>query len=833
MQGKTISHYRIISTLGRGGMGVVYKAEDTRLGRMVAIKFVPETLAGDRMAVERFSREARAASALNHPNICTVYDIGEFEGRPYLVMECLEGRTLRDQILGAPLTLPELLDLSIQITDALDAAHSAGIVHRDIKPANIFVTRRGQIKIMDFGLAKVTAARTAGSGSQADSQAPTAALDELVTSPGSTLGTVAYMSPEQARGEELDARSDLFSFAVVLYEMITRVSPFQGNTSALTFVAILHNAAVPPSQLRPDVPAELDHIVLKGLEKNRDLRYQGAAEIRADLKRLRRQADSQGTALSMAGVPPAATSLSARIPARPASAPSVDTQILATPPSSAEYVVSSLRRNKRLAWIAASAVILAAAAGGYWTTRPKPLDSLAVLPFANMTADPNTEYLSDGIAESIINNLSQLPKLSVRSFSSVVHYKNKDISPQTAGRELNVRAILTGRLVRRGDEFAISAELVDVNGDRQIWGSQYTQKVADLLAIQQQISQQISEKLRLQLSGAEMQRVNRHTTDDTVAYQLYLQGRYQWNKRTLEGLQQSIDFFNQAIDKDQRYALAYAGLADAYALLADFNVLPTREVTPKLQAAAAKALELDNSLAEAHTSLAWASFHVWDWAGAEREFKRALELNPGYSTAHLWYGEYLTALGRFDEAQPEISRAVEQNPLSPETNLAAASRFYYARQPAEAIEQAQKVLAMDSNFVPAHELLGRAYAQNGAYDQALAEFRKALELSEGDTNELAAVGYGQAISHQASEARKTLEALMMRSRDTYVQPVWFAVIELGLGDQSQAFDWLEKAYNDRSAWLVNLRVDPFFDSIRTDPRYNDLLRRVGLAQAVK
>jgi serine/threonine protein kinase/tetratricopeptide (TPR) repeat protein len=831
MLGKTISHYRLISTLGRGGMGVVYKAEDTRLGRTVAVKFVPETLAGDRMAVERFSREARAASALNHPNICTVHDIGEFEGRPFLVMECLEGRTLRDVILGGTLQLHEVLDLSIQIVDALDAAHSSGIVHRDIKPANIFLTRRGQIKIMDFGLAKVAASRASNSGGLGDSQAPTAALDELVTSPGSTLGTVAYMSPEQARGEELDARSDLFSFAVVLYEMATGYSPFQGNTTALTFVAILHNPPTLPTQIRPDLPGELERIILKGLEKNRDMRYQSAAEIRTDLRRLRRDIDTHGVNATHPSVHPPLGSVTTGLDTHPTPPPDSERRLAA--PSSAEHVVGAVRRHKRVSGIVGAAILLAAAGGAYLATRATPLDSLAVLPFVNMAGDPGTEYLSDGISESIINNLSQLPKLAVRSFSSVVHYKNKDISPQTAGRELKVRAVLTGRLVRRGDEFAISAELVDVDGNRQIWGSQYTPKVADLLAIQQQISQEISEKLRLQLTGAEMQKMNRHTTGDTVAYQLYLQGRYQWNKRTLDGLQQSIDFFNQAIEKDPRYALAYAGLADAYALIADFNVLPTREVTPKLQAAAAKALDLDNTLAEAHTSLAWASFHVWDWAGAEREFKRAIELNSSYATAHLWYGEYLSALGRFDEAEAELNRALEQNPLSPETILALATRTYYARQSQQAIEQAQKVLTMDSTYVPAHVLLGRAYAQKGSYDEAMAEFRKALELSEGDTNELAALGYAQAVSRQSAEAHKILGELMKRSQDTYVQPMWIAAIDLGLGENNQAFDWLEKAYGDRSAWLVDLKVDPFFDPVKSDPRFLNLLRRIGLAGDAK
>ncbi len=788
---RTIGRYRITGKLGEGGMGVVYRAEDQALGRPAAIKVLQSEGSRDPDRVRRFTQEARAASALNHPNIVTVYDVGEFEGEPYLVMELVDGESLRARMGQGALPLPMLLDIGVQAATALARAHENGITHRDLKPENILVRKDGYVKVLDFGLAKLKE-RTAA--------APDVTADVLTrTAAGSVLGTAAYMSPEQALGREVDGRSDVFSLALLLLECWAR-HPFLRGNALDTLHAIVHEP-LPAMSLVPGSPEwALARTLAKALEKDPDERYQTMKDLAIDLRRLKQESDSGG-----------------------------QTTVAAVPPDKP-------RSAKSLAWAAIAVVLAVAAIAGYMflaaRARGPAITSIAVLPFTNAAADPDTEYLSDGITESLINSLAQMPNLTVKSRNMVFRYKGKDADAEEVGRKLGVQAVLTGRVVQRGDQLTVSAALVDVRDSRQIWGEQYARKLADVLNVQEEISRAITEKLRLKLSGADQKRLARRYTQNSEAYQAYLKGRYHWNRRTEEGNRKGLEYFQQALEKDPGFALAYAGIADSYlsrGFSFDAGAVRPREGMPKAEAAARKALELDPDLAEAHTSLAFVRFlYDWNWADAEKEFERALELNPNYATAHHWYSHFLLPMGRNAESLAASKRAIELDPLDTIINVHLGWHYLYSRQYDLTIEQLRKAHDLDPRSFQASWMLGQAYEFKGMLPEAIAEFHKAVSATPERVLATAALGRTYALAGQTAQAREILGSLKSLSRQRYVSPFFIAAIHIALGEKDAAFEWLEKAFQERSDLMVYLKVEPRLDPLRSDPRFADLVRRVGL-----
>ena len=802
MTGQTVSHYRILEKLGGGGMGVVYAGEDLKLGRRVALKFLPEELNHNPQALERFRREARAASALNHPNICTIHDIEEHEGKFFLVMELIEGETLKQRVKGRALATDALLEIGVQIADALDAAHRKGIIHRDIKPANIFMTVRGQAKLMDFGLAKLAPDGSVAGATGGSLEGVT--TEEALTSPGVAMGTVAYMSPEQARGEELDARTDLFSFGAVLYEMATGRVAFQGPTSAVVFHAILERTPANPSAVNSNLPQRFDEIVAKALEKDRTMRYQSAAEIGADLKRMKRDTDSTRVTSAVRAV-------------------------TAAPPASPDM---KLRMGLLAAGLSFAVVLGLALLFSGQKIKEATTDSVAVLPFVNATGDPNAEYLSEGITQDLVSTLSQLSNLKVVSLASAYRYKGKSIDPPTVARELGVHAILTGRMLERGDNLSISAEFVDAEHDRVMWSKQYQWKLADVPGIQTQIIEDIAENLKMNLSGAQKSRLAQRTTENGEAYQLYLRGRFYWNKRTADGVNKAMGYFQQAIDRDSNYALAYAGLADCY-YVTFFNnfTISQAESAAKSRAATTKALELDPSLAESHVSMGQVLENFdWDFAGAEREFRRALVINPGYATGLQWYAELLENLGRYDESLAIIRRAQEADPFSLIINAVHGQILSRSGRTKEAIAQFQKTLDLEHNFPLGHFLFGLTLVHDGKNEQAVKELEQAVEFSRESSVYRSMLAYVYAQTGRIEEARKILGEVIQEAKSDRASWMDVAGIYAALGEQDHAFAALEMAFQRRDSRMTMLLNHEALMPLRGDPRFSDLVRRVGLSQ---
>jgi serine/threonine-protein kinase len=836
--GTRLAHYEIRSQIGAGGMGEVYLAEDTKLRRKVALKLLSADLTKNADRLRRFEQEAQAASALNHPNILVIHEVGTEGETHFIATEFIEGETLRQRMHRNRVSVSEALDIATQVAGALSAAHKAGIIHRDLKPENIMIRPDRYVKVLDFGLAKLTEQHPAST----DTEAPT--LAKASTDPGTVLGTVNYMSPEQARGKTVDARSDIFSLGVVIYEMVAGRAPFEGETASDVISFILHKEPPPLARYSPDVPAELERIVAKALAKDKEERYQTAKDLLIDLKRLKQKQEFEAelersvSPDTISGPPTGATGSGAAVAsARESVAVSNGKAVRAT--SSAEYIVTEISRHKKATAVTLM-VLLLGCVGLYFllrpTTRPKEIgspqassiSSVAVMPFVNVGGNADVEYLSDGISEALINNLSRLSQLKVIARSSAFKYKGKEVDVREAAKALGAGAVVTGRVFERGGNLQISVEMVNATDGTQMWGEQYSRPATDVQAVQSEISREIAERLRLKLTGAQEQQLTKRATENSEAYQLYLNGLFYGRKGSIEGYRKALDYSSRAAALDPRFALAHAAVADIYRFLGLNSLLDPKEAAAKGKAAAQKALELDEGLAEGHLALAGFKADEWDWEGAEREYRRTIELNPNLAQAHFRYSQGLAAVGRFDEAMAETKRAKELDPLRVVLSGQEGVILFYARRYGEAVQRLQDAFKLEPENGVILAFLGYAYAARGQYAEAIGAYQKQISLDGETTSALCYLGHAYAKSGKRDEALSVLDKLK-RTKE-YVSPSELAVFYAGLGDKEAAFESLERAYAAHDPQLQSLKVDPFLDPLRADPRFQDLVRRVGLPQ---
>lgn len=867
MIGQSISHYNILEKLGEGGMGVVFKALDTRLNRFVALKFLPQHVTDDEEAKTRLVKEARAASAINHPNVCVIYDIEEAEGQQFISMEYVDGVTLREKFQETPIPLEEAVSYAIQIGDALLESHNKGIVHRDVKPDNIMVNAKNQIKVTDFGLARLKDA-------------------VLRSRTSSTVGTLAYMAPEQIQGSEVDQRADIFALGVVLYEMLTRRLPFHAAHRAAMMYSILHEEPEPLTRYLANAPKELLRILELALAKEPSDRYQsvrdmvdglrrigvasaptsgrslkdaglsGLASMTAFLRNKRARRAIAGSAMfvllavlvlfvSRLGKPsggPAEKALdSARIAQDgelPASTvgtvPARGGRPTASPPSvrQSPQSGSAPKMHNELTSAPEPEVVAPGTAG-----QPLPLNverekngrRIAVLPFSNISPEEKDAYFSDGMTEELISTLSRIQGLRVIARTSMMQYKGTSKNVAQIGSELRVNAILEGSVRKSGNKLRITVKLIDVASQEPLWSEEYDRELTDVFMIQANVAQRVAEALQVKLLTEEKSQIGKSGTGNTEAFTLYLQGRFAWSKRSPPELLQSVEYFKKAVQRDPRYAAAYAGLADAYTLLGNYYVLPPADAYVKAKASALKALEIDESLAEAHTSLAFALMHYdWNWREAEAEFRKAIELNPSLAVAHIWYAYFLTMTGRFDEAVAVRDRAQELDPLSVVISSDAGLTLYFGRKYDETIEQFHRMLKSDPTFYAAYIPLGGALLHRGRVGEAISSFKKAKVFSQNHPIASAALAYAYAVTGKGAEARKIAGELEKLYKTSYVSPYWIAVIHVGLGERDKAFEWLDKGVENHDGSMIFLKVEPILDSLRSDVRFVSLLTKIGL-----